>query len=323
MWVLLTSQEAAQRLGDGTDYQSLIGDGAVDWIANSSDGSLATASILREDTAASFAVRPARLTRSLDGGATPLTNGDYHAYVLIADADAAVPPDTALARRVEGRIRIEGLEDAGAIGLETAVVEMVPGQLSLSVPGDTATVALRPHSGGTEIDLLSFFASVDSSFFSVVDQDPSQPGIQPFRMNSLLNGLVLRDTLLVGVDSLNAGKYLLDLVYFDQGNTDLLNGDLTLAEFQIVSRDTVGSSRVTIDHSRQSPIGFLSRWGSRYPDSPADGRGGADAAERRGARTHFPAGTQRGGWPRYVSTSRSQQLCVHRGLALFRRQRFG
>ena len=92
MWVLLTSQEAAQRLGDGTDYQSLIGDGAVDWIANSSDGSLATASILREDTAASFAVRPARLTRSLDGGPTPLTNGDYHAYVLIADADAAVPP---------------------------------------------------------------------------------------------------------------------------------------------------------------------------------------------------------------------------------------
>ena len=257
MWVLLTSQEAAQRLGDGTDYQSLIGDGAVDWIANSSDGSLATASILREDTAASFAVRPARLTRSLDGGATPLTNGDYHAYVLIADADAAVPPDTALARRVEGRIRIEGLEDAGAVGLETAVVEMVPGQLSLSVPGDTATVALRPHSGGTEIDLLSFFASVDSSFFSVVDQDLSQPGIQPFRMNSLLNGLVLRDTLLVGVDSLNAGKYLLDLVYFDQGNTDLLNGDLTLAEFQIVSRDTVGSSRVTIDHAGNRQSAFF------------------------------------------------------------------
>ena len=253
MWVLLTSLEAAQGLGDSTDYQSLIGDGLVDWVANSLDGSLGTASILSEDTTAGFAVRPARLTRSLDGQSTPLVNGEYHAYVIIADSDAEVPPDTALVRRVEGLIRIVGLE-AGAVGLETAVVEMVPAKLSMSVPGDTATVALRPHSGGAEIDLLSFFASVDTSFFSVVDQDRNQPGIQPFRINPLLTGLVLRDTLLVGADSLNVGNYLLDLIYYDQLDTDLLDGDLTLAEFQVVSRDTVGSSEVMIDHAgnRQS-----------------------------------------------------------------------
>ena len=65
---------------------------------------------------------------------------------------------------------------------------------------------------------------------------------------------MLRDTLLVGSDSLNVGNYLLDLIYYDQADTDLLDGDLTLAEFQVVSRDTVGSSEVMIDHAgnRQS-----------------------------------------------------------------------
>lgn len=254
IWVVLTSATAALSLGDSTDYQTLVGDGQVDWLATSTNGSLASAEALSEDAVGEFAVRPARLTHALDGAQKALSNGEYYAYVLIAGADSEAIPDGALARRATGRVRIVGLEETGAVGLEAPALEMVPGDLTLSVPADTATIALRPHSGGVDVDLLSFFASVDSSFFRIVDQDTAQEGIQPFRINPLLSGLVLRDTLLVGTDSLSAGKYLLDLIYFDQGDTDQFNGDMTLATIQVVSRDTSGVSEIAVDHlgNRQS-----------------------------------------------------------------------
>ena len=170
-------------------------------------GGLMPLSCDQEDVA-----RQSPLHRALDGSAQPLVNGDYYAYVLISESTSSAPPDSALARKAKGRVRISGLGSAGAAGLDTPDVEFVPAELTMSAPGDTARIEVRPHSGGAEIDLLSFFASVDTTFFTVVDQDTSLPGIQPFKLNPTLSGIVLRDTLLVGVDSLNAGKYLLDLV---------------------------------------------------------------------------------------------------------------
>lgn len=254
LWVVLTSAAAASALGDSTHYAALVGDGASDWVANSVDGSMAAATALSEDSTSALSVRPARMTRALDGSAQPLTNGDYYAYVLIAESASAAPPDSALARRASGRVRISGLGPAGAAGLDTPDVEFVPAELTMSAPIDTARIEVRPHSGGAQVDLLSFFASVDTTFFTVVDQDASLPGIQPFKLNPQLSGIVLRDTLLVGVDSLNAGKYLLDLVYYEQQGNRRFDGELSLASIQLVCRDTTGASTVSIDHlgNRQS-----------------------------------------------------------------------
>ncbi len=58
----------------------------------------------------------------------------------------------------------------------------------------------------------------------------------------------MRDTLLVGADSLSAGKWLLDLIYFEQGDMGQLDGSFPLATVQLVSRDTVGSTTLDIDH---------------------------------------------------------------------------
>ena len=62
------------------------------------------------------------------------------------------------------------------------------------------------------------------------------------------NGLTLTDTLTAGADSTTAGKWLLDLVYFEQAGTAALNGDSTLATVQVVSKDTIGASEVGIDN---------------------------------------------------------------------------
>ena len=254
IWLLLTSAASAASLGDSTSYAALAVDGISTWVANSKDGSLAAATALNEDSTRTFSVRPSRLTKTRAGSAAPITDGDYYVYVVISEGAGSTLADSALARRAPGRLRISGLGTGGAAGLESAVVELLPAALTLSVPSDTALVAVRPNSSGKSVDLLAFFASVDTAFFSVVDQDTSKGGIQPFKLNSALSGIVLRDTLTVGADSVTAGKYLLDFVYFEQGNNSAFDGDLSLATLQLVSRDTTGSTLMGIDHfgNRQS-----------------------------------------------------------------------
>ncbi|MFT5374101.1 MAG: hypothetical protein ACI906_000917 [Candidatus Latescibacterota bacterium] len=254
IWVLLTSATAAASLGDSTSYATLVADGISDWVANSADGSMATAVALSEDSTSTFSVRPSRLSKARDGAVTPIVDGDYYAYIIVDEGAGSTPADSALAKRAPGRVRISGLGSSGAAGLETSVVEFVPSVLTLTTPRDTALIEIRPHSGGQSVDLLAFFASVDTTFFSVVDQDTSKGGIQPFKLNSALSGIALRDTLLVGADSVTAGKYLLDLVYFEQGDNSAFDGDLSLATLQLVSRDTTGATQMDIDHfgNRQS-----------------------------------------------------------------------
>ena len=82
------------------------------------------------------------------------------------------------------------------------------------------------------------FLSLDTLFFSLVDQNTTLSGVQPFALSSGANGLTLTDTLTAGADSTTAGKWLLDLVYFEQAGTAALNGDSTLATVQVVSKDT-------------------------------------------------------------------------------------
>jgi len=254
IWVLLTSATAAASLGDSTSYAAIVADGLDDWVANSTDGSLSTATVMSEDSTRTFAVRPSRLSANREGVAAPIVDGDYYAYVIVDEEAGSTPADSALAKRAPGLVRISGLGTSGASGLETSVVEFLPSVLTLSVPSDTALVEVRPHSGGQSIDLLAFFASVDTAFFSVVDQDTSKGGIQPFKLNPALTGIALRDTLLVGADSTTAGKFLLDLVYFEQGDNGAFDGDLSLATLQLVSRDTTGATHMGIDHAgnRQS-----------------------------------------------------------------------
>ena len=266
VWVILT-EAAGQTLGKRTTYAALTEDAARDWVANSIDGSLAKGTPLSEDLIDEFAVRPSRLIADLEGAQVPMVNGDYVVYLVIDSGETQTPAGSSLAIQVPGSVRISNLGEGGAEGLSSPSLELLPADLAVTVPGDTTLIELRPHSGGMLVDLVTFFASVDTAFFEVVDQD-SAPGIQPFKLDSTLTGVTLRDTLLVGADSLSAGRWLLDLIYFEQDDTSHLDGDFTLATMQVVSKDTLGSTTIEIDHQQNRRAAFY-RDGEEVAQIPA------------------------------------------------------
>ena len=248
LWVILTSKSSGQALGPKTTYGSLTDDGQTDWLANSTDGSWANVQTLSEDQATGFAVRPARLQLDLSGNANPITNGDYYVYVVIDPTAATTPPTTSIAVRTQGQVRVEGLGTSGAIGLDAPTMELLPGSRTVEANGDTTTLFLRPNSNAVSVDLVSVFLSLDTLFFSVVDQNTTKGGVQPVALSSEVNGLTLIDTLKAGIDSTSSGRWLLDLVYFEQAGTTALDGDSTLATVQVVTKDTVGTTEIRIDH---------------------------------------------------------------------------
>ena len=248
LWVLLVPEAAGLALGDSTSYGDINALSSTWWVANSGDGSVGAAAPLAADSVSTYAVRPARLVRGYDGSARPLTDGTYYAYVVLDSAGGAVPGDGSLARRAPGLITLSGLAPDGASGLAAPAIEVVPAHLTMEAPPDTAKLEIRPHSGGRVVDVISAFLSIDTILVTVLDQDTSQAGLQPFAVNADLPGLTLADTARVGTDTTNAGRWLLDLVYFDQAGTAAFDGSTSLATLRLVSRSREGSASLTIDH---------------------------------------------------------------------------
>jgi hypothetical protein len=248
IWILLTRQDAGLVLGGETTYADIVADTTTDWMATSSDGSLAAATPLDEDVDSRFAVRPARLVRDLKGTATPLVEGSYYAYIVIDPSRSNPPVSTSRALQAPGLVTINALGADGAEGLVRPTIELVPADFQLMVSGDTALVEIRPNTDGKNVDLISLFASLDTTYLRVVDQDTAKAGIQPFAVDSTLSGLTLVDTLKAGADSTTAGKWLLDLVYFEQAGSGRFDGDAVLATIELVSKDILGSTVLDIDH---------------------------------------------------------------------------
>ncbi|MBI2501797.1 MAG: T9SS type A sorting domain-containing protein [Candidatus Latescibacteria bacterium] len=247
LWVLLTSEEAGRALGESTTYGQLVADGRPEWVANSSDGSLAASTALSEGVEASFAVQPARLQRLLDGTAQALADGVYYVYVVMQDQGGIASQSPA--QRAPGLVSLSGLAPAG--GQAVPAIEVLPAHLVMAAPRDTATFELHPNTAGRSADLLSCFLSVDTLYFRVVDQNATQPGIQPFALAGDLPGLALADTLKAGSDSTTAGKWLLDLVYFEQGGTLRFDGTQPLATFRLAAKSATGPVPLRMDHSRE------------------------------------------------------------------------
>ena len=248
IWIVLTKQEAGLVLGGETTYADIVADTTTDWLATSSDGSLAAATPLDEDTDSRFAVRPARLIKDLTGTATPLVEGSYYAYIVIDSSRTKPPLSTSRAVQVPGLVTINALGPDGAKGLVGPTIELVPADFQLMVSGDTALVEIRPNSAGENVDLISLFASLDTTYLRVVDQDATKAGIQPFAVDSTLSGLTLVDTLKAGADSTTVGKWLMDLVYYEQAGSGRFDGDAVLATIELVSKDSIGSTALDIDH---------------------------------------------------------------------------
>lgn len=252
LWVVLTSAEAGRALGDSTSFGQLGGDGQPDWVANSRDGSLAGATALIEGTDSTYAVQPGRLQRRLDGSAGALGDGEYYAYVVIHEGRS--PAAHSLARRAPGLVSLTGL--GGTAGQGLPGMEVLPAHRVMTAPRDTATFEVRPNSGGRSADLISCFLSVDTLYFRIVDQNSSRAGVQPFALASGLSGLTLSDTVKTGTDSTTVGKWLLDLVYFEQGGTTRFDGSRALATFQLASKSLTGTTLLRLDNFRERQSGM-------------------------------------------------------------------
>ena len=248
IWVILTSASAAEVLGDSTNYGALRSDGMIDWLANSKDGCSSGSQLLTENSPKRFSVRPATLVKTMSCMQMPITDGDYYVYIVVDETLESLPNEKALALRAPGRIKITGLGPTGAIGLSGPNLEFLPAIVNAGSSGDTITVQIYPNTGGEEVDLVTIFASVDTSLIRIVDQVPGQTGVQPFKLSNDALGTVLRDTLQVIQDSLYAGQYLADLIYYEQVGTKRYDGRQSLGSIQFVTRDTVGSTSVRFNH---------------------------------------------------------------------------
>ena len=247
IWVLLVAQSAAQVLPDETTYAGLMAATDSFWVATSSDGSLSTGAAVAEDSTTSFAVRPARLVRDDSGAANPIGDGLYETFVVIDPAAGAAPAADSPAYRAAGMVTLLGLQPDGATGLAAPTIELTPANAAATVNGDTVLLDVRPHSDGNEVDVVSAFISVDTMLVDIVDQDTTRAGTQPFAVNEALSGLTLFDTVTVGTDSVTIGKWLLDLVYYEQAGV-VFSGDEALATIAMVTRSNLGAAEVQVDH---------------------------------------------------------------------------
>ena len=251
IWVVLVPQSAGLTLGADVTYADFEADAAPEWIATSSDGSADNATPVGEDIASSFSVRPAMLVSDRSGVPNPLPDGEYYIYVVI-DPDNENPPTAASSvLRAPGLVTIEGLAPDGATGLLAPTIEVLPAHTAMTVTGDTMSFEIRPHSAGNTVDVVATFLSIDTTFVRVVDQEAAVAGIQPFVVDASQPGLTLQNFHQAGADSVTTGRWLLDLVYFEQIGTDRYDGSSVLATVELVSKDSVGTVELAIDNLAQ------------------------------------------------------------------------
>lgn len=245
IWVVLLPAVTSLGLPAQTTWSQLAAAGRA-WNATSADGSLALGQPLSESTA-SFAVRPARLRVDLFGAANPIVDGEYSVWVVIDPAAGPTPATDSPAQRAPGQVAIDGLGAGGAAGLAGPALEVLPARVTIAAWRDTATFSLRPHTQGESVDVVSAFLSVDTLLASVVDQDSTRAGTQPFAVNPALGGLTLFDSVRVGSDTTVAGLWVMDLVYFDQDGMTF-DGDTELATVRLAAKGREGTATLRVNH---------------------------------------------------------------------------
>ncbi|MDP6982618.1 MAG: FlgD immunoglobulin-like domain containing protein [Candidatus Latescibacteria bacterium] len=272
IWVVmipaLTAQATASELS-WSQLQAAAGDSL--WVLTSTDGSLASGAPVSENTTVRFDARPSRMIQTFDGQAIPLSDGEYHAYVVLdPGAGTDEPGPSSLVQRVPGRLTVDGLP-TGAVGLVRSAIEILPARRTMEAWRDTTTFAIHPHTDGETVDVVSVFISVDTLVTTVVDQDATTPGVQPFAVPSALAGQTLYDSVKVATDSSLAGRWVMDLVYFEQSGRTF-DGTEPLATITLASRNVEGTAQVRVDNIEQRRSAFYRNgieMGSLAPETGA------------------------------------------------------
>ena len=233
--------------GEVADYSTALSGSA--FVVNSVDGSAeadTTGSDLRENDEADFF----DVSVSHIAGIQPDTS--YFAYVAITETGRF--DGTTLACRAQGKVGLlSAVADPGAADPGAAVepaFQLLPSVFTLGNGGKAQSFEIRVNAGDQAVDLVQLRLSLDSSLFDALDTDDVE-GIQPFQVGpEFSEARVFVNDAGVGED----GTLLLDFTYFDPISPQIerLDGETTIATFQLVSRDEVGQVSLQLDADPES-----------------------------------------------------------------------
>ncbi|MFH1570885.1 MAG: FlgD immunoglobulin-like domain containing protein, partial [Gemmatimonadota bacterium] len=205
----------------------------TDFVVNSLDGraqpAVDPAHDLSEDSATDYLdVRADHLRRSINGESPPQA-GDYYVYIAIEDGPSFGAGS--LAWRTPGRLRLNSPSTSAARPTFAAT----PQVFTVGAGGGRQSLDLLVNAAGKAADMVVATLAVDGRHFSVVDQDSSRPGTQPFRVGATFSGAKLvTNRLETAADS----TVYLHLEYFDPTVTTIANlaGLVPLASCQLEAR---------------------------------------------------------------------------------------
>ncbi len=223
--------------GEVSDYSTVLSGSA--FVVNSANGSAeadTTGSDLSEDDEDDFF----DVSVSHIAGIQPDTS--YFAYVAITENGSF--DATTLACRAQGKVGVSSaVADTGVV--VEPVFQLLPSVFTLGNGGKAQSFEIRVDAGDEAVDLVQLRLSLDGSLFDALDTDDVE-GIQPFQVGpEFSEARVFVNDAEVGED----GTLLLDFTYFDPISPQIerLDGETTVATFQLVSRDEVGQVSVQLD----------------------------------------------------------------------------
>lgn len=221
--------------GQVADYASILNGTA--FVINSEDGTATAdtaAADLHEDVEEDF----------FDVGVKHIADisldTSYFAYVAITETGSF--DSSTLACRSQGKI---GIRSASPDEVVDSVFQLLPGVFTLGNNSMSQTFEIRVNAGGQAVDLVQLRLSLDGNLFEASDSGDVE-GIQPFQVApGFSDARVFVNEGTMGED----GKLLLDFTYFDPISPQIegLDGETTVATFQLVSREEVGPISLQLD----------------------------------------------------------------------------
>ena len=199
---------------------------------------------IREDSPVDFLdVRTDHLVVSVNDD-QPFQSGAYSVYIAIED-DGRFNGET-LTYRAQGQLIFseQMVSDTNASTLK-GPIELLPQAFTMGTGGFVQTVEVLVNSGAESIDLVGATFSTDAQLLTVIDQDLSVEGIQPFTVSEGFSAPKLVTNTLVTTED---NRLLLRFEYFDPTAPHLegMDGEQSLVSFDLVSLESEGNATLDI-----------------------------------------------------------------------------
>ena len=120
-------------------------------------------------------------------------------------------------------------------------IELLPQAFTMGTGGFVQMVEVLVNSGAESIDLVGATFSTDAQLLTVIDQDLSVEGIQPFTVSEGFSAPKLVTNTLVTTED---NRLLLRFEYFDPTAPHLegMDGEQSLVSFDLVSLESEGNT---------------------------------------------------------------------------------